>query len=201
MKYNLAINSPLPSRDAILKNKYNKRQLSRVLSTCDKGAAVTIDTQYTRVFGHKEADVTIISYVLQALGEGNDVVRVLCDNTDWFVLLAFWMWRNQLGDKCQMQMEPRDGAVLDIKQTCTKRGSKCLQLLGMHALTGCDTTSFPVNKGKISVLSVLEAGYLPGLFHVLGEEDAMRWDLLEVGLSFVCTILPETRHTHGRGEV
>ena len=34
--YNIAINSPLPSRDAILKNKHNKikRQLSRVLRTC-----------------------------------------------------------------------------------------------------------------------------------------------------------------------
>ena len=42
--YNIAINSLLPSRDAILKNKHNKRQLSRVLSTFDMGAAVTVDT-------------------------------------------------------------------------------------------------------------------------------------------------------------
>ena len=87
-------------------------------------------------------------------------------------------------DKCQMQMERWDGAVLDINQTCTKLSSKCLQLLGMHALTGCDTTSFPFNKGKVSALSVLEAGYFTGLFHVLGEEDAMQWDLLEVGMSY-----------------
>ena len=129
MNYNLAINSPLPSRDAILKNKHNKRQLSRVLSTFDMGAAVTIDTQYTGVFGHEEADVTIISYVLQAVGEGKNVVRVLCDDTDVFMLLLFWMWRNQLVDKCQMQMERWDGTVLDINQTCTKLGSKCLQLM------------------------------------------------------------------------
>ena len=58
----------------------------------------------------------------------------------------------------------------------------------MHALTGCDTTSFPFNKGKVSTLSVIEAGDFPGLFHVLGEEDAMRWDLLEVGLSFFCAL-------------
>ena len=67
-------------------------------------------------------------------------------------------------------------------------GSKCLQLLGMHALTGGETTSFPFNKGKVSALSVLETGYLPGLFHFLGEEDAMQWGLLEVGLSFFCAI-------------
>ena len=57
---------------------------------------------------------------------------------------------------------------------------------GMHALTGCDTTSFPFNKGKVSALSVLEAGDFPGLFNVLGEEDAMRWDLLEVGTFCSC---------------
>ena len=67
--YNIAINSPLPSRDAILKNKHNKKQLSRVLSTFDMGDAVTIDTQDTMVFGHEEADVIIISYVLQAVCE------------------------------------------------------------------------------------------------------------------------------------
>ena len=77
MNYNLAINSPLTSRDAILKNKHNKRQLSRVLSTFDMGAAVTIDTRDPGVFGHKEVDVTIISYVQQAVDEGNNVVRLI----------------------------------------------------------------------------------------------------------------------------
>ena len=105
MNYNLAINSPLPSRDAILKNKHNKSQFSRLLSTFDMGAAVTIGTQDTGAFGHKEADVTIISYVLQAVGEGKNVMRVFCDDTDVFVLLVFWMWRNQLVDTCQMQIE------------------------------------------------------------------------------------------------
>ena len=166
-------------------------------------AALTIETQDTGVFGHEEVGVTIISYVLQAVGEGKNVVRVLCDDTDVFMLLVFWTRRNQLVGKCHVQMDRCDGAVLNINQTCTTLGSKCLQLLEMLALTGCDTTSFPFNKGKVSALRVLEAGYFPGLFHVLREEDAMQWDLLEVGLSFflLCTVRSETRHTHGRGEV
>ena len=56
-------------------------------------------------FGHEDADVIIISYVLQVVGEGNNVARVLCDDTDVFVLLVFWTWMNQLVDKCQMRME------------------------------------------------------------------------------------------------
>ena len=94
-----------------------------------------------------------------------------------------------------MQIERWDGTVPDINQTCIKLGSKCLQLLGMHALTGCDTTSFPFNKGKVSALSVIEAGDFPGLFHVLGEEDAMRWDLLGVGLSFFCALYGQKQGT------
>ena len=132
---------------------------------------------------------------MQAVGEGKNVVRVFCDDTDVFVLLVFWMWRNQLVDTCHMQIERWDGTVPDINQTCIKLGSNCLQLLGMHALTGCDTTSFPFNKGKVSALSVIEAGDFPGLFHVLGEEDAMRWDLLEVGLSFFCALYGQKQGT------
>ena len=70
--------------------------------------------------------------------------------------------------KCQMKMKRWDGAVLNINQTYTKLGFECLQLLGMHTLTGCGTTSFPFNKGKESALNVLEAGYFPSLFRVLG---------------------------------
>ena len=66
------------------------------------------------MFEHEEADVTIISYVLQAVGEGKSVVRVLCDDTDVLVLLVFSMWMNQLVEKCQMPMEHWDGAVLNI---------------------------------------------------------------------------------------
>ena len=199
----IPINSTLPNSDTFLKNKHKTLQLSRVFGIFDISAAVTIDTQDTGVFGHEEMGVTIISYVLQAVGEGNNVVGVLCDDTDVFMLLVFWMWMNQLVDKCQMQMDRCDGAVLNINQTCTALGSKCLQLLEMLPLTGCDTTSFPFNKGKVSALRVLEAGYFPGLFHVLREEDAMQWDLLQVGLSYflLCTVRSETRHTHGRGEV
>ena len=35
----------------------------------------------------------------------------------------------------------------------------------------------------------------PVLFHVLEEEDAMRWDLLEVGLSFFCALYGQKQGT------
>ena len=64
--YNLAANSPLPNRDAILKNKHNKRELSRVPSLFNLGPNVTMDCRDDGAFTHDEADVTMIVYMLQA---------------------------------------------------------------------------------------------------------------------------------------
>ena len=174
--YNIAINIHLPSRDAILKNHHNKRRLSRMLSI------FTINTQNTGVFGNEETDVAIISYVLQAVGEGNNVVRALCDDTDVFALLV------DVEEPACGQVPDANGAALNINQTCTKLGSKGIQLLGMHTLIGCDTTSFPFNKCNVSALGVLEAGDFPGLSHAHREEDVIQWDPLDVRLSLFCAL-------------
>ena len=52
-------------------------------------------------------------------------------------------WKNLRAERlnCQMQMEWWDGAVLNINQTCTKLGSKCHKLFGMHALTRASQSS------------------------------------------------------------
>ena len=75
-------------------------------------------------------------------------------------------------------MERWNGVVVDINATCTELGPKCLQLMGMHVLSGCDTLSYPFNKGKISALNNLQAGDFHGLYQVLGEADATHSDLM-----------------------
>ena len=65
-----------------MKNKHNKRGLSRLLCTFNMGCGVTVDSIDDGVFGHDEADITIISYMLQAADGGCHVVRVLSDDTD-----------------------------------------------------------------------------------------------------------------------
>ena len=47
-------------------------------------------------------------------------------------------------------MERWDGSAFDIHATCADISQKCLQLLGMHALSGCDTTFYPYGKGKVT---------------------------------------------------
>ena len=114
--YTLTINSPLPSRDAILKNKHNKLELSRILSTLDMDADMPIDSRYNGGFEHDEADVTMIAYLLQAAESGKSVIRILTDDTDIFVLLICWVWKMQLHSA--VQMERWNGVVIDINATC-----------------------------------------------------------------------------------
>ena len=114
--YNLTINSPLPSRDAILKNKHNKLELSRILSTIDMDADMSIDSRYNGGFEHEEADVTMIAHLLQAAESGQSVIRILTDDTDVVVLLVYCVWKMQLHSA--VQMERWNGVVIDINATC-----------------------------------------------------------------------------------
>ena len=140
-----------------MKNKHNKPGLSRLLCTFNLGCGVTVDSIDDGVFGHDEADITIISYMLQASYDGCHVVRVLSDDTDIFVLLVYWTWRCDLQDRLAVQMEKWDGVVLDVNATCAHLGSTvCSQLLGAHAITGCDTVSYPFGKGKASMLKTVK---------------------------------------------
>ena len=70
-----------------------------------------------------------------------------------FVLLAYWV--NPADLQCKVQMERWDGSVLDIHAICADHGQKCLQLLCMHALSGCDTTSYPYSKGNVTALNTM----------------------------------------------
>ena len=100
--HNLTINSPLLSRDAILKNKL-KLELSRIFSTLEMDAVMSIDSRYNGGFEHDEADVTMIAYLLQAAEGGKSVIRILTDDKDVFVLLVYWVWKMQLHSAVQME--------------------------------------------------------------------------------------------------
>ena len=49
---NLTVNSPLPSRDAIITNKHNKLDLSRILSTLGMDADMSVDSRNNGGFNH-----------------------------------------------------------------------------------------------------------------------------------------------------
>ena len=126
--------------------------------------------------------MTMIAYLLQAAESGKSAIRVLAHDTDVFVLLVYWVWK--MKKYSAVQMEPWNGVVIDINATCVLLGSKCLQLPGMHAISGCDTVSYPFNKGTISALNILKAVEVTALYKVLGEENATDAELMETGHRF-----------------
>ena len=145
-----------------MRNNSNKQCLSHLLSTFNLGDDVTVECRDDGVFSHDEANVTMISYMLQSAEEGKKVVRILSDDSDVFFLLVYFTWRHEL--PIMVEMEKWDGVILNINATCTQFGpSVCSQLLGAHAVTGCDTVSYPFGKGKITVLRTLMAGDFHGV--------------------------------------
>jgi len=131
---------------------------------------------------HDEADVLMVCYMLQAAREG----KKGSDDTDVFVILIYWVWK--LGITVLVQMEKWDGSVLHINNTAAALGDKSLKLLGIHPMMGCDTVSYPFNKGKLTALSILQEGDFIELYSVIGEERATHEDLLKTGQQFFAAL-------------
>ena len=155
VNYNITISSKLPCRDAIMKSKANKKVLVRVLSTFNLGNNVTMVGREESMYSHDEADITIIGYLLEAVKNRKNIVRVISDDTDVFVLLIYWVWR--LVMTAHVQLDRWCGAILNINESSSLLGAKSLQLLGMHALSGCDTVSYPFGHSKATALKILKS--------------------------------------------
>ena len=91
------------------------------------------------LFNHEEADVLMVSFMIDAVRDGKKVIRILSDDTDVFVILIFWV--RKLSIKALVQMQKWDRTVLHINNIVSALGDTSLQFLGMHAVTGGDTVS------------------------------------------------------------
>ena len=181
--YKLSVNTPLPCREAVMKSTSTKTKLSRLLGTFYLTSNNILFVNHTDcILKHEEADITLISYMLQAAEAGALTIRILSDDTDVFVLLVYWAWKAIV--QSTVQMEKWNGTSLDINATIRGLGDRCQGLLGMHALSGCDTASYPCGKGKTSALKVLLGKNICGLNTVLGEPDATHSDLKDTGTEF-----------------
>ena len=136
---------------------------------------------------HEEADITLCSCMLDAAASSAETVRIVCDNTDVFALLVYWTWRKTI--RKNIQMDKWDGTVLDIHTAVDKLGDKCGQLPGMHALSGCDTVSYPYSKGNKFALKVLMNNDINSLqYYVLGEPDISQGQLKATAGAFLLAL-------------
>ena len=79
-------------------------------------------------------------------------------------------------------MERWDGSVFDINAICTDLGQKCLQLLSMHALSDCDTTSYPYGKGNLTALNTMLSGIYQCLA-IIGDINSTHTELMNAAMS------------------
>ncbi len=74
-----------------------------------------------------------------------------------------------------------DGTIVGINTTATKLGPSCKYILVMYALTGCDSTSYPFNKGKTTGLIVLTKHKDLDLDMLFGEMETSKEEIINVG--------------------
>ena len=107
---------------------------------------------------HEEADTIIAQKVVMLASQGKGQIKVICDDTDVFILLLHYYKLCSLTCGLLMVGSSKGGKCTDIKATVEEHDPIVDGLLCTHALSGCDTTSQPFGIGKLSVLKVLKSG-------------------------------------------
>ena len=121
--------------------------------------------------------------MLEAAASSAETVRIVCDDTDVFVLLVYRTWRKTI--RKNIQMEKWDGTVLDIRATVDKLGDTCGQLLGMHPCQAVTPSPILMARAIKFALKVLMNNDIDGLKSVLGEPDISQGQLkATAGASF-----------------
>ena len=129
--------------------------------------------------------------MLHAVSRGAQTVRILSDDTDVFILLVYWCHKANV--TCLIQIEKWDGTVVNINDTVSRLGSTCSGILGMHALSGCDTASYLNGKGRVSALKVLSQNNITGLDSELGETGASEADLMATATAFYLALYSQKK--------
>ncbi|XP_042233703.1 zinc finger protein Xfin-like isoform X2 [Homarus americanus] len=153
---------------------------------------VGIGPQQTAVT-HEEADVIMAYHMLQEAAAGHSPIRIVCDDTDVFLILAHHLHArtNNIPHTVQVSMESctRGHAVVSINEVVKKHSSIIPNILAAHALTGCDTVSSFAGIGKITALKTLEA--FPGSLD-LGNPSASLDEVTDVSLKYVSALYNQT---------
>ena len=89
-------------------------------------------------------------------------------------------------------MEKWNSTVLSINKTCKALGDRCLEILGVHFLSGSDTTSYPFGKGKQTVLNIAKRFSFPEFDSVLGDLNATDMQLQQLGRKFFCALYQQS---------
>ena len=133
---------------------------------------------------HEEADVTMVYQVLHIAQnqDGMQTIKVICDDTDVFVLLMHFCHHQQM--RCSLIMEATcsERVSVDIQASVEKSKDIVPNLLAAHGLTGCDTVAKLHGIGKGTVINKLKQGHT---FQHLGDLNSSLEDVMEEATKFI----------------
>ena len=106
---------------------------------------------------HEEADVIIPQQVLQAVNEGNQCVKVICDDTDVFILLMYFYHQQKVSRLSTVLLESTGStrSIICIGSTVKIHEEIVPYLPAANRLTGCDSVPMMFGIGKIKVCAVI----------------------------------------------
>ena len=137
----------------------------------------------------EEADGRLLFHAVHAARQGYQAIVICAEDTDVFIMcLAFhdkiWV---PLFQKCGTRARTR---LVDIRRVAATIGiDVCGALIGIHAYTGCDTTSAFAGKGKASALKfVTNNREFRNTFTQLGQEWDLSSELMDKLECFTCLL-------------
>ena len=165
-------------KEEFLANKTNKQHFIFLLSD-------ELEKSGCKILHAKgDADLLIVQTALES-AETSDTV-LIGDDTDLLVLLCYHAATE--GHKVFLKQEPKQNAlkrrVWDIRETKKRLGADiCNNILFVHAVLGCDSTSRIHGLGKAAALKKIKDNrYFLSLAKVFDKEDGVqRMEIIEAG--------------------
>ena len=200
----LKLTTPLPSQSVLLKFTKNKVKLIGLIAEYllnnfpDKSSKKLIITSGhptpMQVFKgsitertdlrttQEEADVIIPRQVMSVIQEGASCVRIVCDDTDVFLLLLHTLYPFDANVTIQMDSpKNEDRGLIDIMRTGLVNIDLVPHLLAAHSLSGCDTVPQYYGIGKKRVMKTLISFTLQNL----GDDSKDFEDIFSESKSFI----------------
>lgn len=177
--FNESMEVPI-SQDKFLSNRFNKRKLIEML--IDNFEKVGISTRQSR----DDADVLIVETAIEK--SINNTTIIVGEDIDLLILLIA---RTQILDQPTSIFFKKPGKNnVETKIYSTESLNKyphCKKnILFLHAMTGCDTTSTLFGKGKIKVMKMFEKrSDLHNSVEIFQQENCARDALVNAGIHFL----------------
>jgi len=211
--YKLTEESPLPKQAMVMNVSANKMQViqmivdrlclvqiphgKRVVVTGPEPHPVQVGIgKWQTPITHEEADVIMAYHMMQEAEAGHSPISVVSDDTDVFLILVHHLHAhvNSLPHNIQVTMEgcSRSHAIIDVNKIVQQHNAVIPNLLGVHALSGCDTVSSFAGIGKATVFKRLMT-FTDNLR--LGDQSASLDEVTESCLRFVATLYGKEQET------